>query len=45
MAQGALANMRQVKMGAWEPVFAMKINKVRASELRYLAVRKYLDAG
>lgn len=37
--------MRQIKTGAWEAVFVEKINDARASELRYLATRKYLDAG
>ncbi len=40
-----LRHMQQIKMSAWEPVFAAKIGAARASELHYLAVRKYLDAG
>ncbi|KAJ1360543.1 Multidrug resistance-associated protein 7 [Parelaphostrongylus tenuis] len=36
--------IRAVKSSAWEGFFEEKINKLRAEELRYLKIRKYLDA-
>ena len=43
--QKLLASIRQVKMGVLESVFAAKVTGARATELRWLARRKYLDAG
>ena len=43
--QKLLTSIRQVKMGVLESVFAAKITGARATELRWLARRKYLDAG
>lgn len=37
--------MRQIKMAAWEAVFAGKINAARSSELRFLGIKKFVDAG
>jgi ATP-binding cassette, subfamily C (CFTR/MRP), member 10 len=43
--QKLLTSIRQVKMVVLESVFAAKITGARATELRWLARRKYLDAG
>ena len=39
-----LRGIRVVKAAGWEPAFVQKIDAVRRTELRALAVRKYLDA-
>lgn len=43
--QETLANMRQIKMAALEAVFADKIDAARSSELHFLGIKKFVDAG
>lgn len=36
--------IRVVKLNNWETFFETKINEIRSKELKYLRLRKYLDA-
>lgn len=44
LVQEVIRSMKTVKLSNWEPFFYNKINKLREKELKYLRMRKYLDA-
>lgn len=39
-----IRSIRVLKLNNWEPFFEAKIKQIRLKELKYLRVRKYLDA-